>query len=138
LALAAYLVLLAATPEVRPAGDNTVGVTDESIPGGATGGEETTEDAHLPFEVVQEFEQEAESGDVEQSLEVDNTGDNSNQCVAVLQAANTGNVQNAQGVNQAAQSEGDDVTHSGSSLILSPEVAQECVQILEQAAAAGS
>jgi hypothetical protein len=43
-------------------------------------------------------EQEAESGDVDQSFVVTGGGDNSNQCVGIQGTANTGNVQNAFGV----------------------------------------
>src|SRR5829696_6664419 len=45
----------------------------------------------------QEAEQDADSGDVDQSVDVVNTGDNVNLCLGVLQAANTGNAHNAQG-----------------------------------------
>ena len=48
----------------------------------------------------QETEQDADSGGVDQSVDVVNTGDNVNLCLGVLQAANTGNAQNAQGVVQ--------------------------------------
>ena len=47
-----------------------------------------------------DFEQEAESGDVDQSFYVSNTGDNSNQSVAIQGVANTGNAQNQIGINQ--------------------------------------
>src|SRR5215210_2360771 len=42
----------------------------------------------------QETEQEAESGDVDQSFDVSQTGDNSNQTVSTQGVANTGNAQN--------------------------------------------
>ncbi len=46
-------------------------------------------------QVVEEFEiEEAESGDAEPEIEVANKGDSVNQCVAILQSTNTGNVQN--------------------------------------------
>ena len=41
-----------------------------------------------------DFEQEAESGDVDQSFDVSGTGDNSNQTVGTQGVANTGNAQN--------------------------------------------
>ena len=44
--------------------------------------------------VSHEVEQEADSGDVEQSFEVSGTGDNSNQSVGIQGTANTGNAQN--------------------------------------------
>ncbi len=43
-------------------------------------------------------EQEAESGDVDQSFDVSGTGDNSNQTVGIQGVANTGNAQNQIGV----------------------------------------
>jgi hypothetical protein len=50
------------------------------------------------FEITQDFEQEAESGDVDQSFDVSQTGDNSNQTVGIQGVANTGNAQNQIGV----------------------------------------
>src|ERR687893_2834769 len=46
----------------------------------------------------QDVEQEAESGDVEQSFDVSGTGDNSNQTAGIQGVANTGNAQNQIGV----------------------------------------
>jgi hypothetical protein len=48
--------------------------------------------------ITQDFDQEAESGDVNQSFDVSNTGDNSNQTVGIQGVANTGNAQNQIGV----------------------------------------
>jgi hypothetical protein len=48
--------------------------------------------------VTQDFEQEAESGDVDQSFDVSGTGDNSNQTAGIQGVANTGNAQNQIGV----------------------------------------
>jgi hypothetical protein len=45
-----------------------------------------------------DFEQEADSGDVAQSFQVINTGDNANQCAGITGNANTGNAQNQIGV----------------------------------------
>jgi hypothetical protein len=58
-------------------------------------------------EIVQETEQEAESGDVDQTFDVSQTGDNSNQCVGVQGVANTGNAQNVTDVTQLGDQEGD-------------------------------
>jgi hypothetical protein len=44
--------------------------------------------------ITQETEQEAESGDIDQSFDVSQTGDNSNQTVGIQGVANTGNTQN--------------------------------------------
>ena len=45
-------------------------------------------------QISQETEQDAESGDVDQSFESSSTGDNSNQCLAPSFVTNTGNAQN--------------------------------------------
>jgi hypothetical protein len=58
------------------------------------------------FSGVGDFEQEAESGDIDQTFEVSGPGDNSNQTVGIQGVANTGNVQNAIGV-------GDDLDGDG-------------------------
>src|SRR5918995_4857791 len=46
-----------------------------------------------PF-ITQDIEQEAESGDINQSFDVSQTGDNSNQTASIQGTANTGNAQN--------------------------------------------
>ena len=46
------------------------------------------------------FEQEANSGDIDQSFDVSGSGDHSNQTVDINGTANTGNVQNQIGVTQ--------------------------------------
>ena len=48
--------------------------------------------------ISQDIEQEADSGDIDQSFDVSQTGDNSNQTVGIQGTANTGNAQNAIGV----------------------------------------
>ncbi len=87
--------------------------------------------------VSQEFDQQAESGDVNQSFNVSNTGDNSNQCVGIQGVANTGNAQNQVGVIQYG-SEADDFEFEdvGSSIEVSPENATTCDQQVNQAASA--
>ena len=87
--------------------------------------------------VSQSFDQEAESGDVSQSFNVSNTGDNSNQCAGVQGVANTGNAQNQIGVLQYG-SEADDfeIEDSGSTITVSPVNATQCDQQVNQAAAA--
>jgi hypothetical protein len=88
-------------------------------------------------EFSQSFEQEAESGDVSQSFNVSNTGDNSNQCAGVQGVANTGNAQNQIGVLQYG-SEADDFSFedSGASIEVSPVNATSCDQQVNQAASA--
>ena len=87
--------------------------------------------------ITQEFDQEAESGDVDQSFNVSNTGDNSNQCVGIQGVANTGNAQNQISVLQNG-SEADDFSFedSGSSIEVSPTNSTSCDQEVNQAASA--
>ncbi len=85
--------------------------------------------------VSQEFEQEAESGDVETEFSVENEGDNSNLCPAAFQFSNTGNFQNAQGFVQYNATT-DDIEASGIEVVFGGELAVECDQTIQQAAAA--
>jgi hypothetical protein len=89
--------------------------------------------------VSQSFDQQAQSGDVSQSFNVSNTGDNSNQCAGIQGVANTGNAQNQIGVVQYG-SEADDfsIEDSGSSINVSPTNATRCDQQVNQAASAAS
>jgi hypothetical protein len=59
-----------------------------------------------PF-ITQDIEQEAESGDINQSFDVSQTGDNSNQTVGIQGTANTGNAQNLTNVVDAGPFVGD-------------------------------
>ena len=89
-------------------------------------------------QVSQGFSQEdVESGDVEPVVEFSNKGNNVNACLTVHQAANSGNVQNEQGVVQY-ETEVDDIGFGGSSITFETESAGECVQTIEQAAAAAA
>ena len=87
--------------------------------------------------VTQEFDQQAQSGDVSQSFNVSNTGDNSNQCAGIQGVANTGNAQNQIGVLQYG-SEADDFSFedSGASINVSPTNLTSCDQQVNQAATA--
>ena len=87
--------------------------------------------------VSQEFDQEAQSGDVSQSFNVSNTGDNSNQCAGIQGVANTGNAQNQIGVLQYG-SEADEFSFedSGASINVSPTNLTSCDQQVNQAATA--
>ena len=89
--------------------------------------------------ITQESDQTAESGDVSQSFNVSNTGDNSNQCAGIQGVANTGNAQNQIGVVQYG-SEADDFSFedSGSSINVSPSNSTVCDQQVNQAASAAS
>jgi LPXTG-motif cell wall-anchored protein len=89
-------------------------------------------------QLAQEFsEEDVESGDVEPTVDISNKGDNVNLCPTVLQGANTGNVQNEQGVTQY-QDEVDDIEFEGSNITFETEAEGECVQTIEQAAAAAA
>src|SRR5918994_3959132 len=87
--------------------------------------------------ITQETEQEAESGDVWQSFDVSQTGDNSNQCVGVQGVANTGNAKNTINVfnlgGEDAEFEFDEV---GSTIDVSPVNTTTCDQAFNQAATA--
>jgi hypothetical protein len=87
--------------------------------------------------VNQDFEQDADSGDVDQSFTVTGGGDNSNQCVGLQGTANTGNAQNQIGVLQYG-SEADDFEFDevGSSIDVSPTNTTTCDQQVNQAASA--
>jgi hypothetical protein len=87
--------------------------------------------------VNQDFEQDADSGDVDQSFTVTGGGDNSNQCVGLQGTANTGNAQNQIGVIQYG-SEADDFEFDevGSSIDVSPTNTTTCDQQVNQAASA--
>jgi LPXTG-motif cell wall-anchored protein len=83
-------------------------------------------------DVKQSQDQDADSGDADQSADVVNTGDNVNQCVGILQVANTGNAQNAQGVTQF-DSEADEIEfEDGSSITITPQLVVDCRQIILQ------
>jgi len=90
-------------------------------------------------QIGQEFEQETESGDVDQSFSVTSEGDNSNQCVGIQGVANTGNAQNQIGVLQYG-SEADDFEFDevGSNIDVSPSNSTSCEQQVNQAASAAA
>jgi hypothetical protein len=87
--------------------------------------------------IAQDFDQEAQSGDVNQSFDVSNTGDNSNQCAGIQGVANTGNAQNQTGVVQYGSESGDfEFDEVGSTIEVSPENTTTCDQQVNQAASA--
>ena len=89
-------------------------------------------------QIAQETEQEdVESGGVAPAVEIANKGNNVNLCAAVLQAAQSGNVQNEQGVTQY-QVPVDDIEFEGSTIPITQELVSECEQTIQQAAAAGA
>ena len=88
--------------------------------------------------VGQQFDQDAESGEVDQSFEVTGGGDNSNQCVGVSGNANTGNLQSQTGfVQYGSEIEEFDQDDVGSDLTVGGDSTVDCDQQVNQAAAAG-
>src|SRR5919112_2732314 len=79
--------------------------------------------------IDQDVEQEAESGDVDQSFDISQTGDNSNQTVSTQGVANTGNAQNIIDVLQVGGDADDfDFDDVGSSITVSPSSTTGSVQ----------
>jgi hypothetical protein len=82
-------------------------------------------------------DQKADSGNVDQTYIVTNTGDNSNQCVGIQGAANAGNAQNQTGLIQLGSDTDDfEFDDGGSSLEVSPTNTTTCDQEVNQAATA--
>jgi uncharacterized membrane protein len=88
-------------------------------------------------QIGQESEQESESGEVNQSFDVSQEGDNSNQCAGIQGVANTGNAQNQLDLIQYG-SEADDFEFDevDSSVEVSPSSTTTCDQQVNQAATA--
>jgi hypothetical protein len=88
-------------------------------------------------QIEQDSEQEADSGEVDQSFTVTGGGDNSNQCVGAQGVANTGNAQNQTNILQYASTVDDfEFDESGGSIEVSPTNTTECEQQVNQAASA--
>jgi hypothetical protein len=88
-------------------------------------------------QVGQGTEQEAESGELDQSFEVSGSGDNSNQCVGIQGVGNTGNSQNVIDLVQYASTTDDfEFEEVGSSIDVSPTSETTCDQQVNQAASA--
>ncbi len=83
-------------------------------------------------------EEDVESGGVAPVTEISNAGNNVNMCPVIHQSANSGNVQNEQGVVQYQIPEVDDIGFGGSNITFETESAGECVQTIQQAAAAAA
>ena len=88
-------------------------------------------------QVTQEDEQEADSGDLDQTFTVTGSGDNSNQCVGAQVSGNTGNSQNQIDILQydsvADEFEFEEV---GSDIAVSPTNTTTCDSQVNQAASA--
>jgi hypothetical protein len=87
--------------------------------------------------ITQDNEQDADSGEVNQSFNVTGGGDNSNQCVGLQGVANTGNAQNQTSIIQYASEADDfDFDETGSTITVSPTNTTDCTQEVNQAASA--
>jgi hypothetical protein len=119
---------------------NTDSDDEESASNDGSGGSEPKnnegDENSSTTSVSQESEQEAESGDVNQSFTVTSSGDNSNQSAAVQGTANTGNAQSQTSVVQSGSEAEDIELEGGSSIEVSPELESQSQQAVEQAAAA--
>ncbi|MDQ3965203.1 MAG: hypothetical protein M3246_01930 [Actinomycetota bacterium] len=82
-------------------------------------------------------EEDVESGGVAPVTEITNSGNNVSMCPTVLQSANSGNVQNEQGVVQY-QVGVDDIEFEGSTITFEVAAEGECTTTIEQAAAAAA
>src|ERR687898_2084923 len=87
--------------------------------------------------IDQETEQEAESGDVDQSFDVSQTGDNSNQCVGTQGVANTGNTQTVGSFDLLGGDVDDfDIDDSGADIDVGGTNTTDCTSEVNQAASA--
>ena len=88
-------------------------------------------------QISQDNEQEAESGDLNQKVDVTGGGANSNQCVGAQVAGNTGNAQSQIGLIQYASTADDfEFEDVGSTITVSPTNTTKCDQQVNQAASA--
>jgi hypothetical protein len=79
--------------------------------------------------------QSSSSGDTSLSFSVQQSGNNSSQCVTPQQFGNTGSSQNAQGVIQYNSTSGK-IEPSGSTFTFGPELTAPCTEQVQQSAAA--
>src|SRR5215210_9324949 len=87
----------------------------------------------------QDSEQEADSGEVGQSFTITGGGSNGSSCTPLQGSAQSGNSQNQVDVDQSNSTTDDfEFEESGSNITLTPEQAEECEQIINQAAAAAT
>lgn len=85
------------------------------------------------------LDQDTDSGDAEQTFTVTGGESAANQCAAILAAAQTGNSQDSTGSIESNSDTGEsEQEEAGSNLTVSPELAEECEQTINQAAAASS
>ena len=86
--------------------------------------------------VVQENEQEVESGDAEQDFDIEGGGDNSNQSVGVQGVNNTGNAVSNLGITQIGNDDAEVEVEDAGNFSISPELSLESNQRVNQSAAA--
>jgi LPXTG-motif cell wall-anchored protein len=91
-------------------------------------------------QVEQGFEQDTDSGDVDQSFTVTGGGSNGNSCTPLSGSSQTGNVQGSEGFVQSDDSEIEEFEQDevGNDLTLNSSNSTECEQEVNQAAAAGA
>jgi hypothetical protein len=82
-------------------------------------------------------ENETESGEVDLSFGVSNTGDYASQCVPALQFGNTGNFNNSPSFAQFGSDSGD-FEPGGIEFSVEPELAVDCSHTVQQSSAASS
>jgi ribosome-interacting GTPase 1 len=88
-------------------------------------------------QISQETEQDAESGELDQSFTVTSSGDNSNQCVGIQGVGNTGNSQNVTDILQYGSTADEfEFEEVGSTITVSPTNSTSCDQQVNQAASA--
>jgi len=89
-------------------------------------------------QVEQDFEQDTDSGDVDQEFTVTGEGSNGSQCAGVFSVTNTGNLQSATGsIQYASDTEESEQEEIESHLAVDGSSSTECTQEVNQAAAAG-
>ena len=105
-------------------------VTIPAVAGGANTGNAQNVISHDP-------EQDADSGEIDQSVEATGSGDNSNQCFGFDATANTGNSQNAIDLIQVDSESSDfEFDEVSSDLMVSGTSETTCDQQVNQAASA--
>src|ERR687894_627002 len=87
-------------------------------------------------ELFQTSEQEAESGEVDQTFDITGGGDNSNQCVGAQGVANTGNAQISLNILNFGELDDFELEDLESSLTVDPTNTTTCDQEVNQAASA--
>ena len=91
-------------------------------------------------QVEEDFDQESDSGDVDQSFTITSSGSNGSSCTPISGSSQSGNVQTSDGFVQSDESEIEEFEQDevGSDLTLNSNNSTECKQEVNQAASAGS